>query len=154
MTDTTDPRALGEELESKMRARQACRTEAAADTMTHEIGLLVCGHPEMILDALRHRFASPQTAGEVGELVERLRQSVPVLRSWGMSSTAPLVAEAADTIASLTAERDAALKRCEVMRGALERCARIVERNLYHQSEKVEDVTHIAREALGSGGGG
>jgi hypothetical protein len=37
---------------------------------------------------------------------------------------------------------------------ALERCAKIVERNLYHQHEKIEDVPRIARAALAKHTGG
>lgn len=43
---------LADELERKMIARRACKTEDAADTFTHEIGLVVCGNPEMFLTAL------------------------------------------------------------------------------------------------------
>ena len=37
------------------------------------------------------------------------------------------------------------------LREALKRCATIVDRNLYRQHEKVEDVPKIARQALGEG---
>lgn len=47
----------------------------------------------------------------------------------------------ADTLATMQ-------ERVGVLEGALERCAQIVERNLYHQHEKVEDVPRIARSAL------
>jgi hypothetical protein len=59
--------SLADELRSKLNARRAARTEAAADTFTHEIGLLVAGNPEAFLAALTERKAP----GEVEGLVER-----------------------------------------------------------------------------------
>lgn len=35
-----------------------------------------------------------------------------------------------------------------MLRAALRRCSEIVERNLYRQSEKVEDVKHVVAAAL------
>jgi hypothetical protein len=71
----------------------------------------------------RHRFASPQTVGGAGELVERLRKpdfwSAHFHGGGRLSDDddcAPF--QAANTIASLTAERDAALARCERLEGA------------------------------------
>jgi len=50
------------------------------------------------------------------------------------------------------AERIKALEaENERLREALKRCATIVDRNLYRQHEKVEDVPKIARQALGEG---
>lgn len=42
-----------------------------------------------------------------------------------------------------------AAARIEALEAVLERCAVIVERNLYRQHEKVEDVPKIARAAIG-----
>lgn len=50
-------------------------------------------------------------------------------------------AEASTAIAELQAQVEALSK-------ALERCGKIVERNLYRQHEKIEDVPRIVRAAL------
>lgn len=96
--------------------------------------------------ALR-RFASPQTVGEVGQLVEVLDA-----RANGHSTIYndySLFAKARDTIASLTAERDAALARCEELRGALEKIAT----DPYQYGQRIRRMKEIARAALGEGGG-
>lgn len=54
----------------------------------------------------------------------------------------------ASGLTQLTAERDALAAQCEALAGALERCGKIVEVNLYRQHEKIEDVKLIARTAL------
>lgn len=51
-------------------------------------------------------------------------------------------------LAHLKARAILALPAIVKMQGALERCADIVEHNLYHQREKVEGVVQIARAAL------
>jgi hypothetical protein len=118
----------------------------------------------------RHRFASPQTVGEVGQLVERLRKpdfwSAHFHGGGRLSDDddcAPF--QAADTIASLTAERDAALARCEEMRGAAENereeCAKVADaypkKNRFGPTTRAAVSAGIAstiraRAALGEGG--
>lgn len=61
------PEGLADSIESKMRARQACKTEAAADAFTHEIGLIVCGHPETILTALRDHTGAGDALRSAGD---------------------------------------------------------------------------------------
>lgn len=51
-------------------------------------------------------------------------------------------------LAHLKARAILALPEIVKMQEALERCADIVEHNLYHQREKVEGVVQIARAAL------
>jgi hypothetical protein len=112
--------------------------------------------------ALRHRFASPQTAGEVGELVEvgeRLGQE--------LAATYADRGRLTDRVLSLTAERDAALERCEeAVRAEREECAKVADvkaaiaREIVpHDLQQANMATFIAsairaRAALGSGGGG
>jgi hypothetical protein len=170
----------------------------------------------------RHRFASPQTVGGVGQLVERLRADLEAIQ-WGdrplpwvvhtgcsyrriaseptrenprsfpdgnvlhalrqsdghpdlsmgereLEALVRLVnslPNVLNTIASLTAERDAALARCEEMREALEPFAKALDdwgdepeqsdrRNLYEHPAAIGigigDLRR-ARAALDSGGG-
>lgn len=65
---------IANSLESLMRARQACKTEDAAEAFTYEIGLLVCGHPETILAHLR-----TPASGEAGEMVALLQRDAEKL---------------------------------------------------------------------------
>lgn len=61
--------------------------------------------------------------------------------AWAYFAVCKARDEAADTISQLH-------QQAEAMATALERCATIVDRNLYRQREKVEDVPRIARQAI------
>lgn len=71
---------------------------------------------------------------------------------------ADLIAEGKNALPTLLQSLSTLRQRIEALeadnarlREALKRCATIVDRNLYRQHEKVEDVPKIARQALGEG---
>ena len=66
--------------------------------------------------------------------------------SRGCGASGPTPATEAEAIAAWN-RRTPPASQAELL-SALERCAEIVERNLYRQHEKIEDVPRIARDAL------
>jgi delta 1-pyrroline-5-carboxylate dehydrogenase len=92
--------SLADELRSKLNARRAARTEAAADTFTHEIGLLVAGNPEAFLAALTERKAPGEVEGLVEELVELADQ----WSRYGQAGRAKWLTRSADALQSQATE--------------------------------------------------
>ena len=147
-TDATDPRALGEELEQlyndhcKDIAYRGKIGDAASfaqhsqryEKSLHAFANAVATNIYTILDALRHRFASPQTAGEVVAYRWRFKNEGPWAYSrllpsfvsnrpdhWTWESLRLTDQQSADTIASLTAERDALAGRVAALDAECER---------------------------------
>ena len=105
-------------------------------------------HRLTIAAALRAKGRCSMSAGD---LVERLRGWLSYfaeLQDYMYVGVADDIAEATTLITTLRAGLAAAEAREAKMREAMERAALIVDRNLYHQSEKVEDAPRILRATL------
>jgi len=86
------------------------------------------------------------THEQIAALVERLsdadRNSIQRINGSRIFNEA---AEAIQSLAARNAELEAEVAR---LRAVMERCAKIVDRNLYHQHEKIVDVPLLLRAAL------
>jgi hypothetical protein len=82
---------------------------------------------------------------DLEQLVERLNNIALGKLTNGRLAGPDTVMELARVSAAMLTRQAAETER---LREVMVRCAEIVDRNLYHQHEKIEDVPHLIRAAL------